>query len=250
MVQKTWRTIVEYQSLLWLMLLWELVVIMGFFPERLFPSLFKVIEVIWDFMVSGLVWSHLGVTVYRVLMGFFLAALVGVPLGLLMSRFSFFNDLMQPIFSVGYPIPRVALYPIFVLIFGIGSWSKISIIFLECLFPIVINTYFGALRTNHLLIWAAQNMGADQRTIFWKVLLPSTMPSIFTGFRIALPIGVVIAVLTEMIGATTGMGYLLGYMSASMEQARVLACIVIVALTGYVLDLILKGIQRKFVFWN
>ncbi|QRG66626.1 ABC transporter permease [Brevibacillus choshinensis] len=249
-MKKGWNVLIQYQSLIWIVLAWEVIAFMHIMPERLFPSLTKVVVVAFDLISSGMLMENLPTTLFRVFAGFGLAILVGVPLGLLMSRSAMLNDVMQPMFSLGYPIPRVALYPILVFILGLGSASKITLIFIECLFPIVLNTYYGATRVGKLYLWAGQNMGASSSQIFWRILLPATMPSIFTGLKIALPLAFIIAVLTEMIGSTVGMGYLLSYMSASLMQEKVLAGVLLITLVGYLLNLLLQFIQRKYVFWQ
>ncbi|WP_421617551.1 ABC transporter permease [Brevibacillus sp. TJ4] len=249
-MNKAWKLIVEYQSLIWIVVAWELIVLLQVMPERLFPSLSKVVVVSYELIANGMLIENLPVTLFRVFAGFALAAVVGIPLGLMMSRSKLFNDLVQPVFSIGFPIPRVALYPILVFILGLGSASKITLIFLECLFPIVLNTYYGATRVGKLYLWAAENMGANKRQVFWRVLMPATMPSIFTGLKIALPMAFIIAILTEMIGATAGMGYMLTYMSASLMQEKVLACVVLITIVGYLLNLFIQAIQRKYVYWQ
>lgn len=249
-MKKAWKLLVEYQALIWIVVAWELIVFLKWMPERLFPSLSKVLVVSYDLVASGMLMENLPVTLFRVFAGFALAAVVGIPMGLWMSRSPLFNDLVQPVFSIGFPIPRVALYPILVFILGLGSASKITLIFLECLFPIVLNTYYGSTRVGKLYLWAAQNMGANKRQIFWRVLLPATMPSIFTGLKIALPMAFIIAILTEMIGATAGMGYMLTYMSASLMQEKVLACVLLITIVGYLLNVLIQAIQRKYVFWQ
>lgn len=92
-------------------------------------------------------------------------------------------------------------------------------------------------------------MGASDRQLFWKVFIPGTMPAIFTGFRIALPIAVVISVLTEMISSSDGIGYLLTYLTASLSQSKVLAAVIIVSLLGYLLDRLLLFVRKKLVYW-
>lgn len=245
-----WRIINKYQSLIIIAVLWQAFSISGIFPSQLFPGLEQINRRFIEFIISSEIWINISITLYRILAGFAMAAIVGIPLGIIMSRHKIFDDLMQPLFTIGYPIPRVALYPIFVLLFGIGSGSKVFIIFLECIFPIVVNTYAGAKRVNQLYIWSGQNMGADSRRLFWKIFLPGTMPSIFTGFRIALPIAVVIAVLTEMISSSNGIGYMLGYYSASLSQSSVLAVVIFVSLFGYALDRLLLLIRNQFVYWS
>ncbi|PID15018.1 MULTISPECIES: ABC transporter permease [unclassified Sporosarcina] len=156
---------------------------------------------------------------------------------------------MQLIFTVGYPIPRVALYQKFVLLFGLGSGSKIFTIFLECIFPIVVSTYYGAKSVNHLYIWPGKNMGANDRKLFGKVFLSGTTPSIFTGFRIALPIGVVIAVLTGMISSNNGIGYFLVYLLATLSLSKVLAVVIFISFFGYGLDRLLLYVRNRYVYW-
>lgn len=245
-----WNTIKKYMALILIAVLWQAFSMAGIFPAQLFPGLEKIIIEFIEFIITSELWMNMSITLYRILAGFILAAAVGIPIGIIMSRHRIFDDWMQPLFTVGYPIPRVALYPIFVLLFGIGSGSKIFTIFLECIFPIVVNTYSGAKRVNHLYIWSGQNMGANSSRLFWKIFLPGTMPAIFTGFRIALPIAVVIAVLTEMISSSNGIGYMLGYYSASLSQSSVLAVVIFVSLFGYALDRLLLFIRNKFVFWS
>jgi len=249
-VLSVWHFINKYQALIFIAILWQFFAMSGIFNEQLFPGLTKIVSEFLALLFTSDLWVNIGVTLYRILAGFSLAAILGVPLGILMSRSSFLDSVMQPIFTIGYPVPRVALYPIFVLIFGLGSGSKIFIIFLECIFPIVINTYYGARRVNPIYIWSGQNMGADKRQLFWKVFLPGTMPSIFTGFRIALPIGVVIAVLTEMISSNNGIGYLLTYLSASLSQSQVLAVVIFISIFGYTLDRLLLFIRNRYVYWS
>lgn len=250
MIKKIWNKVVDYQSVFILLIVWEVIAALGVMPERLFPSMFVVIGVAYDLAISPLLWDNLSVTMVRVLSGFTIAAMIGVPLGIMMSRFNVMNKLMQPMLSIGYPIPRVALYPILVFMLGIGSGSKIFLIVLECLFPIIINTYYGALRVNHNYVWASQNMGANHFKMFWKVLLPATAPSIFTGLRIALPLALIISILTEMISSTEGMGYLLSFMSSSLVQENVLASVMLIAIVGYFMSVILDIIQKKFIFWH
>lgn len=250
MLKKVVDKVVKYQSILIFFLLWEIIAFVGVLPERLFPSLFSVFGVLLEIVISAIFWDNLSITMYRVIVGFLIAAALGVPLGLMMSRYNFLNTLVQPMLSIGYPIPRVALYPILVFILGIGSGSKILLITLECLFPIVISTYYGAMRVNHLFIWASQNMGANDRKMFWKVLLPATTPAIFTGLRMAIPLALIIAVLTEMISSTEGIGYQLVYLSSSLVQENVLAMVLLIGIVGYILSSSLDFIQNKFIFWK
>jgi ABC-type nitrate/sulfonate/bicarbonate transport system permease component len=240
----------RYYSVFLLLAAWELLARSGWVNPRLFPSLETIVQELWRLVENQSIYRHAGATLYRVLVGFGLAAVGGVVLGFLMARVRLFDRLFEPLFSFGYPIPRVALYPVFIFVFGLGHLSKVALIFLECLYPIAINTYYGTRAVNERYVWAARNMGASQAQVFWKVIVPAALPQIFSGLRVALPVALVIAILTEMIGATEGLGYLIAYASASLSRAQVFAGVAAIAVIGFVLDRGLAEVRRRLVFWE
>ena len=243
-----WLT--RYYSVFVVLAAWELLAHSGWVNPRLFPTLEVIGQELWRLFESGAIWRHLLATLYRVVAGFALAAAAGVLLGFLMARVQLFDRLFEPLFSFGYPIPRAALYPVFVFVFGLGHLSKIVLIFLECLYPMAINTYYGARAVDERYVWAARNMGASHAQVFWKVIVPAALPQIFAGLRIALPVALVIAILTEMIGATEGLGYLIARASASLSRGQVFAGVATIAVIGFILDRALGVIRRRLVFWE
>ena len=237
-------------SVLVALVAWEALARSGLVNPRLFPSLATIWELLWAMVESQVIFHHTAATLLRVLVGFGLAAGGGIGLGFLMARFGVFRALFEPLFSFGYPIPRVALYPMFVFLFGLGHLSKIALIFLECLYPIAINTYYGTRSVNRLYIWSAQNMGASAAQLFFKVILPASAPAIFSGLRIAFPIALVIAIITEMVGATEGLGWLIAYASASLSRGQVFAGVAVIAAIGFVLDRLLATLRNRLIFWE
>ncbi len=143
---------------------------------------------------------------------------MGVVVGMLMGRSELVAGLLDPLFSGTYAVPKLALFPIFIFAFGIGSLSKVALIFLECLYPIVIMTYHGARSVDRVLLWSAQNMGASRAQILRRVVVPATAPFIFAGFRVALPIAMIVVVITEMISSADGLGYVVIYALASLAD--------------------------------
>src|SRR5712664_804494 len=178
---------------------WELAARSGLWSPLLFPSL---ASIAYEF---GLLLSRADRlmeawhSLYRALGGFALAAVVGVAIGMLMGRSAFVAGLLEPLFSGTYAVPRLALFPIFIFIFGIGSLSKVALVFLECLYPMVIITSQGARNLNRVLLWSAQNMGASRSEILRRVVIPSTTPFIFAGLRVALPVALIVVIITEMV---------------------------------------------------
>ena len=151
-------------------------------------------------------------SLYRALGGFALAAVVGIFLGILMGR-SKRSRGCSIRFSGTYAVPKLALFPIFIFVFGIGSLSKVALVFLECLYPIVIMSYAGARSVHRVYLWSAQNMGASRAEILRRVVIPATAPFIFAGFRVAVPVAMIVVVITEMVSSADGLGYLVSIRS-------------------------------------
>lgn len=230
--------------------LWELAAQSGMWNRLLFPSLLHIGAEFGTlaFGVDGLMQAW--VSLYRALGGFALAAAVGVLLGMLMGRSPFVAGLLDPLFSGTYAVPKLALFPIFIFVFGIGSLSKVALIFLECLYPIVIMTYHGARDVNRVLLWSAQNMGASRAAILRRVVVPAAAPFIFAGFRVALPVAMIVVVITEMISSADGLGYLVIYSLSSLQTDRMLAVVVAISLVGLALDRALVLLRNRLVYWE
>ncbi len=233
-----------------LLVVWETIARSGTLSPLIFPSLAAIgreLALLVGRLDSlGETWQSL----HRALAGFGLAVLVGVPLGIVMGRSSLAASVFDPLFSGTYPVPKIALFPIFVFVFGIGSLSKVALVFLECLYPIVINTHAGARGVKGVLVWSALNMGASPARILARVVVPATAPFIFAGLRVALPIAMIVVIITEMIGSADGLGYLVIFAMASFKTDRMLAAVVVIALLGLGLDRLLVAVRQRLVFWE
>ncbi|MGH7266340.1 MAG: ABC transporter permease [Candidatus Rokuibacteriota bacterium] len=229
---------------------WELLARSGRFSPILFPSLIAIGREVGLLATQGDAWTEAWRSLYRALGGFALAGVVGVLVGLSMGRSTLAAALLDPLFSGTYPVPKIALLPIFIFVLGIGSLSKVALVFLECLYPIVINTYYGTRAVNRVLVWSARNMGASPGQILRRVVLPAAAPFIFAGFRVALPIAMIVVVITEMISSADGLGYLVIYSLASLETDRMLAAVVAIAALGVGLDGLLVRLRDRLVFWE
>lgn len=229
---------------------WETAARSGWFSPLIVPSVTRIGYQLWllatqpDSLVDA--WYSLA----RALGGFALAAVVGVALGVLMGRSTLVAASLGPFFSGTYPIPKIALFPIFIYLFGIGSLSKVLLIFLECLYPIVISTQAGGRAVNRVLVWSAANMGASRARVLWSVVIPATAPFIFAGFRVALPIAMIVVIITEMISSADGLGYLVMYSLASFKTDRMLAIVVVIALMGVALDRLVVSVRDRLVSWE
>ena len=229
---------------------WELLARSGMWSPIIFPSLVNIVHEFGLLLARGERLVEAWHSLYRALAGFALAAVVGVVIGMLMGRSTLMAGVFNPLFSGTYPVPKIALFPIFIFVFGIGSLSKVALVFLECLYPIVINTYYGARTVNRVLLWSALNMGASRGQILRRVVVPATAPFIFAGFRVALPVAMIVVIITEMISSADGLGYLVIYSLASLKTDRMLAAVVVIALLGLALDGALVALRNRLVFWE
>jgi ABC-type nitrate/sulfonate/bicarbonate transport system permease component len=212
--------------------------------------LLLIADQLWKYIVNGELPYHAGVTLYRASLGFAFAIVAGVALGTAMARSRWVEALLEPIFSFGYPIPKISLYPVFIFVFGLGTGSKVALVFLECLYPIAIHTHSGMRSADRVLLWAARNMGASERQLFFKVLIPAALPTLFSGLRIALPVALIITIITELIGESRGLGYFVTFHTASFEYARALAAFAVVAFIGFCLDRLLLKLRNRIIFWQ
>jgi NitT/TauT family transport system permease protein len=231
-------------------LVWEAAAQSGAFSPLVVPSIARIGRELWWLVVRPESLADAWFSLQRAIGGFALAAVVGVALGVLMGRSSIAAACLGPIFSGTYPIPKIALFPVFIYLFGIGSLSKVVLIFLECLYPIVVTTHAGSRAVNRVLIWSAANMGASPVRILWRVVVPAAAPFIFAGFRVALPIAMIVVIITEMISSADGLGYLAMYWLASFKTDRMLAVVVMIALLGVALDWLVTLLRDRLVFWE
>lgn len=237
-------------SLILVLLIWEIVSRTGLVSAQLAPSLESIATQLWQFLASGDLAFQTAITLKRAFFGLFAAIAVGVVFGTLMARVRPIQRLFEPIFSFGYPIPKIALYPIFVVIFGFSDSSKIALVFLECLYPITIQTFYGMRSAERVLVWAARNMGANGRTLFWRVLVPSAAPAVFAGIRMALPVALVVTIIMEIIGESRGLGYVISFQSASFNSAAAFAALLTLGLIGFAFDRAMILIRRKLIHWE
>jgi NitT/TauT family transport system permease protein len=250
MIAQAGKLIGRWYSIPLLLLVWQVAVGSGWVESRLLPSPARVWAELVTEIGNGQLIYHASVTVSRALVGFVLAALVGIPFAAAMARSAVWRNLFEPIFFLGYPIPKIALFPVFTYIFGIGTPSKIAFTFLECLYPIVVTCYFGFRGIQTRLVWTGQNFGAGRAVILRRIILPAALPNIFAGLRVALPVAIIVVVITEMIGDSIGLGYYITIWSTRFSFANVYAAIIVIGICGLLLDQALLLVRRRAIYWQ
>lgn len=216
---------------------WEVVAVAGIFPAKLFPDLETVFVTLGDLLLSGILWDHTAGTLARLMLGFVLAAVVGVVTGILMGRFRVVEELFLPAVSFAYPIPGLAYAPLFVLWFGLGDLPTILLVGAASCFVIIINAWKGVKAVRPLWLRAAEVMGANERQMFWKVIMPAALPYILTGLRLGLAQAWRILVVVEMLTAVEyGLGWMIFGAREFLNTDVMLSGILVIGIVGLLLE--------------
>jgi ABC-type nitrate/sulfonate/bicarbonate transport system permease component len=229
---------------------WQAASSAGVLPKSLMPSFFAVVASLADLVGSGEIVPHTIASLARAGAGFVIAVIAGVAVGILMARVRFVQLAMEPVLMLIYPVPKPALIPLFMVWLGIGNFSKIAVIALACLVPVVIATFNGARSVDPVLLWSARARGTSERRLLWRVVLPSALPQIAAGVRTAIAIAIIVLVSSEFISSEAGLGFLIfSYGGVGAEDAM-LAVVLYLALLGYLLDRLYVAGLRKAMAWH
>src|SRR6266508_1225042 len=229
---------------------WEVFARSGLVTPFMLPRLSAVLERIWNDALSGELAINASLTLYRALTGFLIAAAGGIVLGMAMSRSVGVNWLFDPIISVGFPMPKIAFLPVVILWLGFYDVSKISMVVLDAVFPVVTATVAGIKGVERELIWSARNMGANDRELLWQIVFPAALPQIMTGLQVALPIALIVAVVAEMLMGGYGLGGAMNTASRFADSRGVFAGIVEIAVVGYCLVKGMAMLRRRLLLWH
>jgi ABC-type nitrate/sulfonate/bicarbonate transport system permease component len=233
------------------LILWELV---GNILQLINPMFMSAPSLIFAAAIqlfgSGEIYNDLYVSGLELFWGYFLSAIVAVPFGIMVGWYKRMSYIFDPFINAMNATPRVALLPLVIIWLGIGILSKVGIIFLGAVFPILINTRDGVKTTPYNLLTAARSFGASEWMLFKTVVLPSTLPFILTGLRLGLGRAIVGVMVGELYAATAGIGFMITVAGATFQTDKVFVGVLIFALTGMIGMEILTRIERRFDKWR
>jgi ABC-type nitrate/sulfonate/bicarbonate transport system permease component len=240
----------KFGSIVILLVGWELLAGSGVFTPFLLPKFTVVIERIAADMANGVWFTNIGLTLYRAVLGFASAAVIGVPLGILMGRQALVRWFFDPVVSVGFPAPKVAFLPIFILWFDLFDTAKIFLVAFTAIFPIVAASWAGTFTVDKHFVWSARSLGANNREVLTEVVLPAAMPQILTGLQIALPISMIVALVTEFLMGGQGLGGAMIEAQRFGDSPGVFAGIVSIAIAGIIMIKSLEYVRRRLLSWH
>jgi ABC-type nitrate/sulfonate/bicarbonate transport system, permease component len=242
--------------LVWIVLIviWQLVTTFKLVPDVLLPSPWAVIQTfikLCRFGYNGIpLWYHFGITMLRLLSAVILAIITATPLGLISGSNKIVYSLVDSIVQFVRPIPPLAYYTLLILWVGIGETSKVTLLFLAAFAPIYLACVSGVQKVNKDYIKSAQSLGASRFQIFRYVIFPAVLPDLFTGLRTAVGMAYTTVVAAEMVAATYGIGWMIINASKYLKSDIMFVGIIILGITGILLDQGLLRLEKKIVFWR
>jgi ABC-type nitrate/sulfonate/bicarbonate transport system permease component len=236
--------------IVFLLALWELAAASGTVPSMSFPRVSAVLATWWEIIISGELLGELLPSILRMFAGYFIGIAVGVALGLLMGYFRFFYSLLEPITEMLRPIPSPAYLPIVILFLGIDDEMKVFMIAFASLFPVLLNTYSGVRSVDPIQLQTARTFGVAGWKLLWHVVLPSAAPFIFTGMRVSLAVALIVMVISEMVAASSGIGYFILSAERGFKIREMFAGVLTLAVVGYVLNRVFLAIENKVLGWH
>jgi ABC-type nitrate/sulfonate/bicarbonate transport system permease component len=229
---------------------WELVARADVVNPNVFPPVSEIVMRWFTVFADGRIYPPLWNTIWRAVAGLAAAIAVGVPLGLLMGRTRWAEWFFEPLFSFGFPLPKIALIPLYVHWFGIFSLSKVMLIFTDCLFPMVLFSYHGARGLSPMYLWSAQSRGTGRVRMLWRVVLPLSLASIYDGVQVAVVVAVLVAVVTEMVSGGGGLGEMMIRSYRYGDVRTAFAALLTISLIGYLLYRGAQLLRERLLFWH
>ncbi len=233
-----------------ILLAWSLLTSFNIIPAYILPSP----DDVWNSFLSLVGTNELFVdtlaTLSRVLTGLVIAAAVAIPLGIIIGWSKKVENFSNLTIQILRPIPPIAWIPFAMLWFGLGFESAVFIIFIGTFFPVLLNTIDGVKRINKVFIESAYTLGASEGQILSKVVVPASLPSIFTGLRVGIGIGLMCTVAAEMIAVKSGLGYLIIQSMNLINTGAVIVGMLIIGIIGFILDYSFRRAEKKYVLWS
>lgn len=248
------RTAISTASVAFVLILWQVAGARRWVDPLLLPPPGEVLQTALDLARNGYqqvsLWQHILISVGRALLAFAVAVLIGIPLGLLMGLNATLNAVLDPFVQFLRPLPKIALIPLTVVWFGIGEGSKFFLIFIASFLSVVVGASAAVANVQRDRIRAAQLLGASRLQIFRHVVIPNTLPDLFTSVRLSIGIGWTALIAAELVAATAGLGWMVLNAGNYLRTDIVILGILLLGGIGYLLDLLLVLAQKRYAPWT
>jgi ABC-type nitrate/sulfonate/bicarbonate transport system permease component len=233
-----------------LLLVWEMSVRSGIVDSRFFPAPTAIFAELAELAKSGELLTDLAWTTQRVAIGFLLGAVPGILLGLALGLSPMLNALLRPVIAAIYPVPKVALFPLVMMVFGLGETSKWVIVALAVFFQVFFSTLAGVVNIEPIYLDVAKNFGASRWQAYRTIALPAALPYVLTGCQLGIGMALIVVVVAEQFGTKTGLGFLIWRSWQVFEVKDMFVGLMMVALLGTLLQFVMNQLERRLVRWK
>jgi ABC-type nitrate/sulfonate/bicarbonate transport system permease component len=237
-------------SPVFLIALWELAALAGQIDTRFFPAPSAIFAETREMIATGELWVHVSISLQRIVIGFALGAVPGVAIGLAMGLFSPVRAVIQPLVDATFPIPKIAILPLFIMIFGLGEESKYAIIATAVIYLVLINTVAGVRNIDKIYLDVGKNYGAGKWMMFLDVALPGALPLIVAGLKLGMGVALLVIVSAEFVGARSGIGYLIWTSWQVFQVEKMYVGLLVSALLGFGCAILLNYLERVLIPWK
>jgi ABC-type nitrate/sulfonate/bicarbonate transport system permease component len=233
-----------------LLLLWESCARLGWIDQRFFPAPSTIVADFVQLSRSGELWANLAASLTRLFWGSLLGGIPALLLGLAMGLYRPIRALVDPLVAATYPVPKSAILPLVLLIFGLGEASKITMVALGVFYPVIINTTAGVLEIDRIYLDVGKNFGASRWQTFRTIALPGAAPLIMAGVKLGTGLGLVLIAIAEMIGAQSGIGYMIWNAWQLMAVDTMFVGLIVIAILGFAFNWALDELERWLLPWK
>ena len=242
--------ILAVMSPLALLALWEITAQVGLLDTRFFPAPTRIASQFVELVQSGELLANTWVSLQRLFFGFLLGGIPALVLGLIMGLYRPIRAAIDPLIAATYPIPKSAVLPLILLIFGLGEPSKIVMVAIGVFFPVVINTTAGVLEIDKIYHDVSKNFGASRWQVFRTVALPGAMPLIMTGMRLGIGLGLILIAIAEMVGAKSGLGYMIWNAWQIFSVETMYVGILVISVLGVLFTVVMNELEQVIIPWR
>src|SRR5919205_1275121 len=233
-----------------LLALWQIGAAVKVIDTRFFPAPTSIFQVLGQMVASGELLTHLGISLQRIAIGFLIGAVPGVVVGIAMGLFSPIRAVIQPLIDGTFPIPKIAILPLFIMIFGIGEESKYAIIAVAVIYLVLINTVAGVKNIDKIYLDVGKNFHASKRMMFTDIALPGALPLIVAGLKLGMGVALLVIVSAEFVGAKSGIGYLIWTSWQVFQVEKMYVGLMVIAVIGFASAILLNYVERFLIPWK
>lgn len=233
-----------------IIIIWEVLADFNMIDTRFFPAPSTIFNSFLNLLKSGILLNDLSISLYRIIGGFIVGAVPGLIIGLTMGLFPLIRNILDPLVAATYPIPKLALMPLIMIMFGLNDLEKIIVIAIGTFFIVLMNTAAGVINLDKIYMDVARNYGASKKDYYLTVALPGALPMIFTGLKLGMGMALLLIVAAEMNGASSGIGYRIWESYNIFDIPAMFVSFIIMSILGYIFTILLDLIERVIIPWK